>query len=126
MELEFGGKKKSDKAQEKLNAILDLAVDRFNKELTEEVKEDFKGAATKFIRTYSFVLQICQFADIELHKLYVYLNYLLKKLPRTEGSRIYLADDVALEYYRNEKVFEGSISLEVGAELPPSFTWKRE
>lgn len=120
-ELEFSGKKKSDKAQEKLNAILDHAVDRFNKELTEEVKDDFKGAATKFIRTYSFVLQIGPFADIDLHKLYVYLNYLLKKLPRTEGSRIYLADDVALEYYRNEKVFEGSISLEVqgGAELPP-------
>lgn len=121
-DLEFSGGKKSDKAQEKLNAILDKAVDRFNKELDDEVKEQFKAAATKFIRTYSFVLQIGPFTDIDLHKLYVYLNYLLKKLPRLEGTRIYLADDVALEYYRNEKVFEGSISLEVQgvAELPPT------
>jgi len=47
-----------------------------------------------------------------LHKLYVYLNYLLRKLPKNISEKIYLADDVALEYYRNEKVFEGSIQLQ--------------
>ncbi|MBO0588348.1 hypothetical protein [Sporosarcina sp. E16_8] len=54
-----------------------------------------------------FVLQIGPFTDIDLHKLYIYLNCLLKKLPRSEGASIYLADDGALEYYRNEKVSEG-------------------
>lgn len=115
-ELEFSGKKKTTKTQEKLNSILDQAVNRFNKELTKEQKEDFKAASTKFIRTYSFILQIGPFADIALHKLYVYLNYLLKKLPRNVSEGIYLADDVALQYYRNQKVFEGSISLEVQGE----------
>ena len=120
-DLEFSEEKRSVKAQEKLNAILDKAVDRFNDDLDDEVKEEFRGSATKYIRTYSFILQIGPFSDVDLHKLYVYLNYLLKKLPRKEGDEVYLADDVALEYYRNEKVFEGSISLEVrgGAELPP-------
>lgn len=114
--LEFDGKKKTSKKQEKLNSILDKAVNRYNKELTKEQKDDFKGASTKFIRTYSFILQIGPFADIDLHKLYVYLNYLLKKLPRNVSEGVYLADDVALEYYRNEKVFEGSISLNVQGE----------
>ncbi|AIF42150.1 type I restriction endonuclease subunit R [Virgibacillus sp. SK37] len=114
--LEFDGKKKTARTQEKLNAILDYAVNRFNKELNKEQKDDFKGAATKFIRTYSFVLQIGPFADVDLHKLFVYLNYLFKKLPRVGSDEVYLADDVALEFYRNEKVFEGSISLNIEGE----------
>ncbi|WP_421383361.1 type I restriction endonuclease subunit R [Bacillus salacetis] len=117
--LEFNGKKKTAKTQEKLNAILDKAVERFNNQIEKEQQEDFKGASTKFIRTYSFILQIAPFGDVELHKLFVYLNYLLKKLPRRTTDDVYLADDVALQYYRNEKVFEGSIALSVegGAEL---------
>jgi type I restriction enzyme, R subunit len=120
--LEFGSKKKSTKAQEKLNAILDKAVERFKKELTDDIKDEFKGASTKYIRTYSFILQIGPFADVDLHKLYVYLNYLLKKLPKEGIDGIQLADDVALEYYRNEKTFDGSISLikEGEVELKPT------
>jgi len=111
-ELEFNGKLKDKRAQERLNPILDQAVDRFDKELTEEEQDQFKSSASKFIRTYSFVLQIGPFTDIDLHKLYVYLSYLLRKLPKKPNERIYLADDVALEYYRNQKVFEGQIQLE--------------
>lgn len=120
--LEFSSKKKSTKMQEKLNAILDKAVDRFKKELSDETKEEFKGASVKYIRTYSFILQIGPFADIELHKLYVYLNYLLKKLPKVGTEGFQLADDVALEYYRNEKTFDGNISLiqEGEVELKPT------
>ncbi|CDO04306.1 Type I restriction enzyme EcoR124II R protein [Oceanobacillus picturae] len=109
--LEFSEKRKTSKTQEKLNSILDKAVNRYNKELSKEQQEDFKGATTKFVRTYSFILQIGPFADIDLHKLYVYLNYLLRKLPKNVSDGVYLADDVALQYYRNEKVFEGNISL---------------
>ncbi|MED1458178.1 type I restriction endonuclease subunit R [Bacillus safensis] len=115
------GVKKSTKAQTKLNAILDKGVERYKK-LSEEEQFDFKQAATKFIRTYSFVLQVVTFIDLSLHKQYIYLTYLLRKLPRTTGDKdVYLADDIALEYYRNQKVFEGSIELEKtgGIELDP-------
>ncbi|UQQ36180.1 type I restriction endonuclease subunit R [Paenibacillus polymyxa] len=120
--LEFNGKKKTPKTQEKLNSILDVAVERFKKDLAEVRQEDFKSASTKYIRTYSFILQIGPFVDVELHKLYVYLNFLLKKLPKHVSEAVYLADEVALEYYRNTMVFEGSISLQVqgGAELKPT------
>ncbi len=116
-ELEFTGKLKDKRAQQRLNSLIDPATDRFENDLTEEQQEDFKGAATKFIRTYQFVLQIAPFPDIELHKLYVYLTYLLKKLPRRVSEKIYLADDIALEYYRNDKVFEGRISLETKGQV---------
>ncbi|MEJ9280115.1 type I restriction endonuclease subunit R, partial [Ureibacillus thermosphaericus] len=114
--------KKSTKLQQQLNAEIDKGVERF-KNLSEEEKESFKQAATKFTRTYSFVLQVVTFVDVKLHKLYIYLNYLLRKLPRDPKDRdVYLADDVALEYYRNQKVFEGSIELEKtgGVELEPT------
>lgn len=112
-EIEFsGGVQKSPSQQNKLNAQLDKGVERYKKLSTEE-QETFKGAATKFTRTYGFILQIATFIDVELHKTYIYLTYLLRKLPRSKGDRdIYLADDVALQYYHNQKMFEGSIELE--------------
>ncbi|MCM3031500.1 type I restriction endonuclease subunit R [Niallia sp. MER 6] len=116
-----GGVKKSTSAQTALNAEIDKSVERFKK-LSIAEKEAFKTAATKFTRTYGFILQIATFIDVDLHKLYIYLNYLLRKLPRDKNDKdVYLADDVALEYYRNQKVFEGSIELEKtgGFELDP-------
>lgn len=115
------GAKKSTKAQTELNALLDKGVERYKK-LSEEEQLAFKQAMTKFTRTYGFVLQVVTFIDLALHKQYIYLTYLLRKLPRgKEDKDVYLADDVALEYYRNQKVFEGSIELEKtgGAELDP-------
>ena len=102
--------KKTSKDRAILNHLIDIAVERFKK-LDEQHKEDFSGQATKYIRLYSFILQITPFEDVELHKLYVYLTYLLKKLPRGKGSTVHLSDEIALEYYTNKKTFEGSISL---------------
>lgn len=106
------GIKKSTKAQTELNAWLDKGIERFKK-LSDEEQETFKSTATKFIRTYGFVLQIVTFVDVDLHKLYIYLTYLLRKLPRKGTDKdLFIADNVALQYYRNQKVFEGSIELE--------------
>ena len=102
--------KKTSKDGAILNHLIDLAVERFKK-LDEQQKQDFSSQATKFIRLYSFILQITPFEDIELHKLYVYLTYLLRKLPKEKGSTIHLADEIAMEYYTAKKTFEGSISL---------------
>jgi type I restriction enzyme R subunit len=102
--------KRTSKDRAILNHLIDIAVERFKK-LDEQHKEDFSGQATKYIRLYSFILQITPFEDVELHKLYVYLTYLLKKLPRGKGSTVHLSDEIALEYYTNKKTFEGSISL---------------
>ncbi|KMN72590.1 restriction endonuclease subunit R [Bacillus cereus] len=122
-ELEIkGGFKKQTKAQTELNSWIDRGVDRF-KNLEEEEKGAFKAATTKFVRTYAFILQIATFIDLDLHKLYIYLNYLLRKLPRSSKDKdVYMADDVALEYYRNQKVFEGGIELEQtgGVDLKPT------
>ena len=56
------------------------------------------------------------YQDSDLERLYVYLRHLAAKLPRRRLGPAYDFDDnVQLEYYRLQKISEGSISLEDGA-----------
>lgn len=103
---------KSARFQGKLNATLDIAVERYKNDLQDEEQEQFKSSSVKFVRTYAFILQISPFLDVSLHKLFIYLSSLLKKLPKKPTDQVYISDDLALEYYRNQKSFEGSISLD--------------
>lgn len=110
-EVFYKGTHKSYKGAEKINGIIDKAVERFKDLEKDEEREEYKSTGMKYIRLYSFILQIGPFADVELHKLYIYMTFLLKKLPRDKKDRFALSDEVALEYYKNTKTFEGSISL---------------
>jgi type I restriction enzyme R subunit len=48
-----------------------------------------------------------------LEKLYTYLRFLQRKLPLRNETPLYgIEDDVALKYYRLQKISEGSIKLE--------------
>jgi type I restriction enzyme R subunit len=109
-----------DNAQ--LNAYIDPAVERYRGITAEEEQEDFRHTMTAFVRLYSFLSQIMPFQDIELEKLYAYGRFLLKKLPRKDISEILkLDDEVALEYYRLQKISEGSIRLQnEDGELEPT------
>ena len=101
-----------------LNAYIDPAVDRFNNLETEEEKDDFKLVLTNFIRAYSYLSQIMPFYDATLEKLYTYGRFLNKKLPKTNLSdRFKLTDEVTLEYYRLQKMTEGSIVLDPEGEV---------
>lgn len=102
--------------QKKLNAYIDPAIERF-KEQPEEAQDDLKHAIIAFVRLYSFLSQIMPFHDIDLEKLFTYLRFLQKKLPKsTLGERFHLNDEVALEYYRLQKLEEGAIALKKGEE----------
>jgi len=105
--------------QKKLYAFTAPAVERF-KTLPEETdltgkisQDDYKHAIISFTRLYSFLSQIMPFSDIDLEKHFVYLRYLLKALPRKDSKdRFQLGDEVALEYYRLQKVAEQNIAME--------------
>ena len=102
-----------DNAQ--LNRFIDPAVDRYKGIDSENKKEDFKHTLTVFIRTYSFLGQIMPFSDAELEKLFAYGKLLLNKLPKRQlGEQFKLNDEIALEYYRLQKIKESSIKLEKG------------
>lgn len=101
-----------------LNAILDGAVESF-KLLEDADKELFKGQVISFRNLYMFLSQIIPYQDSSLEKLYTYLRFLIAKLPRrSEGATYQLDDDVALQYYRLQKISEGSIDLTEGEADP--------
>ena len=98
-----------------LNSYLDPAVDRF-KALEEEEQEVFKKTLISYKNLYSFLSQIIPFHDSDLEKLYAYGRFLLTKLPRKDfGPKYEFDDEVALKYYRLQKISENeSIKLESG------------
>ncbi len=100
-----------------LNSYLAPAVDRY-KGKAEDEQDDFKSTLTKFVRTYSFVSNIVKLDDAGMHKFFAFAKCLARKLPCEDGGRVDLDDEVMLQYYRVQKIFEGSISLEQGDPLP--------
>ena len=114
----------------KMNAILDRAVNRFKAlrdelrpqvsenewlHAKEEAQEGFRSRLQAFRSLYSFLSQIIPYQDSDLEKLYTYGRFLLKKLPRPEqGPSYQFDDDVALKFYRLQKISEGTIALQSG------------
>lgn len=101
-----------------LNSHLDPAVDRY-KALEKNEQDEFKSTLTKFVRTYSFVSGIVRLDDAEMHKFFAYAKCLLRKLPKDDGNHLlYIDNEIALQYYRAQKIFEGSIALYKSEPLP--------
>ena len=104
-----------------MNAALDPAVDRFRAllEENEDVAELLRGKLIAFRNLYAFLSQIIPYQDSDLEKLFTFLRHLASKLPKRHGGPSYSFDDeVRLEYYRLQKISEGSISLSEGYAKP--------
>ncbi len=103
------------KEQANLYACVDPAVDRFNAVEREEEKDEFKKSLRTWTNLYAFLSQIMPFREPEFEKFYAYTKLLLMKLPRRDWSEaLHLDDEVALEYYRLQKIAEGAIELQQG------------
>jgi len=102
----------------KINACLDPAVGRFG-QLDEEGKDEFRGLLNTFRNLYGFMAQVIPFQDSDLEKLYAYARFLGAKLPpRSDGPRFVIDDEVALKFYRLQKISDGSIPLDQGENVP--------
>ena len=100
-----------------MNAALDPAVSRFTacRDDSEEAAEDWRDKVQAFLNLYGFLSQVIPYQDSDLERLYVFLRHLAAKLPRRKSGPAYRFDDeVRLEYYRLQKISEGSISLRDG------------
>ncbi|NLR59383.1 type I restriction endonuclease subunit R [Chitinophaga polysaccharea] len=111
----FKPKQKQNVADhEAMNAALDPAVSRFKILLRDNEKEAelWRHKVNSFRNLYAFLSQIIPYQDSDLEKSFIFLRYLSPKLPKGYTGIDYNFDDVVrLEYYRLQKISEGSISL---------------
>lgn len=107
----------NSKQQKYLYTYTDPAVDRFKAIAEEEKQDEFKKGLRSWTNLYAFLSQIIPFIDSESEKFYAYAKLLQTRLPKRELSEsLHLDDEVALEYYRLQKIKEGSIELQKGEE----------
>lgn len=95
---------------------LQPAVDRFKTLADEERRTEFRDKLSAYLKLYAFLSQIIPYADPELEMLYSYGRFLLPHLPAgRDAVVIKVGAEVALQYYRLERVFSGAIGLKEGA-----------
>ena len=101
--------------QSQLYAYIDPAIDRFKAIETEDEKDEFKKSLRTWTNLYSFLAQIMPFKEPDFEKFYVYAKLIQTKLPKRELlENLQLSDELAMEYYRLQKIKEGSIELVKG------------
>lgn len=94
-----------------LNSYLDPAIDRYMQR-DEDEQEEFKKALNSYRNLYAFLSQVVPYNDSDLEKLYAYGRFLLSKLPKRPDPRYNFDDEVALQYYRLQKINEVDIALD--------------
>jgi type I restriction enzyme R subunit len=105
------------RTQSKLYRFIDPAVDRYNALETEPEKEEFKKSLRTWTNLYSFFAQIMPFREPDFEKFYAYAKLIQTKLPKRDLSEsMKLTDEVAMEYYRLQKIKDGAIDLISGEE----------
>lgn len=103
--------KKSNSMQGKItNALLPIAT-RYNNDLDQQQRYMFRRDVRSFVKWYNYITQIVRMFDKELHKEYIFCSYLAHLLPGDDVEVWDLDNKVALEYYKLEETFTGSISL---------------
>ena len=106
--------KMTTQAQAKLYHYIDPAVDRFKALDNKEQQEEFKKSLRTWTNLYAFLAQIMPFQELEFEKFYAYAKLLLSKLPKRDlAESVKLSDELALEYYRLQKIKEGAIELSI-------------
>ena len=94
---------------------LQPAVDRFKALKDDEQREGFRQKLSGYVKVYAFLSQIIPYADRELEMLYSFGRLLLPHLPlERDATVIQIGNEVALQYYRLERLFSGAIQVKEG------------
>jgi len=96
------------KGDGELHPYLDKVVDNWKRIEEEDKREEFRSTLQSYIRLYGYVSQIIKFEDLELEKLFIFLKYLNKKLPKRERDKLPqdVLDSVELDSLRVQKMYE--------------------
>ena len=101
-----------DRSEGELHSVLDQVVDRFKAIEEEEVRENYRAQVKKFISLYGYLSQIISFVDVSLEETYIFLKFLIKKLPARDSEQFDVTDVVDLDSLRIQKIHEMNENLE--------------
>lgn len=93
---------------ERLQPIINRGLARWKALEGEVPQQEFKSKIQSFIRLYAYISQIIDFSEPEWEKLYLYLSYLNKKLPKRAKERINITEAIDLSSLRIKMM--GSLS----------------
>jgi len=94
-----------------MNNCVDNSVNRMD-DFSREETIDFKNLIKKFMNLYTLIIQVASFVDTDLHRLNIYLRFLVKKIEIGSTGGVNITDKVLLQYYKLEKKTEGVIYLD--------------
>ncbi len=105
----------------KMEHLVDKALKRFDRYPLEELLE-MRATIKSFVRFYTFLIQATSYMDVQMHKKYNFLTYLLNEISiDTSGMHISLKDKISATNFRQKKTGEHSKPELVGEgtiELP--------
>lgn len=100
-----------------LQKHLQSAVERYKQLDNDEDRDKFRDKLKAYVRLYAFVTQLISYTDKELEMLYSFGRFLLPHIHPSDSRDAYPEKDVELQYYRLQKVMEGSIDVSEGEEV---------
>lgn len=112
----FYKKKHTNTDKSIMNNCVNHSIERMEN-FTREDSITFKSLIKKFMSLYSLIIQVAPIVDPDLHRLDIYLRFLIKKIEIETTGGINITDKVLLQYYKLEKKAEGSISLDGGENI---------
>lgn len=98
-----------------IQSHLQPAMDRFVAIKDKQRRQAFRTRLSGYVRLYAFLSQITPYTDRDLEILYSFGRLLLPNLPHDRNAEVIaISDEVALEYYRNERISSGPINVAEG------------
>lgn len=93
--------KRTDRDKQKMWSLLDAALSRIKKK-TEKEQKEIKITIRRFLKGYCFLIQATAYENLEFHKRYNYLSYLIKEIDVGGGSNFDIADKITVSNFRQQ------------------------
>lgn len=95
--------KRTNREKQKMWSLLDKAARELYR--YEEIRQQEMIATIKrYLKGYLFLIQSTFYENVELHKLYNFLSYLIKEVhPGTSGNNFDIADKITVSHFRQKQ-----------------------
>jgi len=109
--------KRNSKDKEKMWTLLDKSLRIINKN-EDLIKLEIRSEIRKFIRFYGFLIQATRFQDVDLHKKYNFLSYLIKEIEVGKiGNDFDIADKITASNFKQVQTGEFNSEIESAPEI---------